>query len=239
MPAVVDAVSPTPVLAAGGISEGRGLAAALILGADGVLLGTRLFATTEALGRAAMKQRIVEASGEVGEQGVAIGRRQGGEMSTAHGAVEKRPHRPEVRHDHAAVWARDGFYGHHREAVPHAEGDLPGLHLRQFAHDRPCLPPWAEAHHQGDSRASALHCRAHSGRWAQDGAGSRDPPATSLRGRGCARLAGGDRGRSSWTACADTTRDPDAGPRGLTDIFTGVGVWPACISTSSRDPTAR
>lgn len=64
LPAVVDAVSPTPVLAAGGISDGRGLAAALILGADGVLLGTRLFATTEALGSAAMKQRIVGASGD-------------------------------------------------------------------------------------------------------------------------------------------------------------------------------
>jgi nitronate monooxygenase len=57
-------VSLTPVLAAGGTSEGRGLAAALILGADGVLLGTRLFATAEALGSAAMKQRIVEASGD-------------------------------------------------------------------------------------------------------------------------------------------------------------------------------
>lgn len=64
LPAVADAVSPTPVLAAGSISDGRGLAAALILGADGVLLGTRLFATTEALGSAAMKQRIVEASGD-------------------------------------------------------------------------------------------------------------------------------------------------------------------------------
>lgn len=39
-------------------------AAALMLGADGVLLGTRLFATTEALGSAAMKQRLVEASGD-------------------------------------------------------------------------------------------------------------------------------------------------------------------------------
>ncbi|MGD9536333.1 MAG: NAD(P)H-dependent flavin oxidoreductase [Alphaproteobacteria bacterium] len=64
LPAVADAVSPTPVLAAGGISDGRGLAAALVLGADGALLGTRLFATIEALGSAAMKQRIVEASGD-------------------------------------------------------------------------------------------------------------------------------------------------------------------------------
>jgi len=64
LPAVVDAVSPTPVLAAGGIADGRGLAAALTLGAQGVLLGTRLFATTEALGGAALKQRLVAATGD-------------------------------------------------------------------------------------------------------------------------------------------------------------------------------
>jgi nitronate monooxygenase len=64
LPAVVDAVAPTPVLAAGGIADGRGLAAALMLGADGVLIGTRLFATTEALGSEAMKRRLVDASGD-------------------------------------------------------------------------------------------------------------------------------------------------------------------------------
>jgi nitronate monooxygenase len=61
---VVDTVAPTPVLAAGGICDGRGLAAALMLGAEGVLVGTRFFATAEALGSAAVKQRIVEASGD-------------------------------------------------------------------------------------------------------------------------------------------------------------------------------
>ncbi|HEX5417191.1 MAG TPA: nitronate monooxygenase, partial [Chloroflexota bacterium] len=47
VPMVVDAVAPVPVLAAGGIADGRGLAAALALGADGVLLGTRFLATKE------------------------------------------------------------------------------------------------------------------------------------------------------------------------------------------------
>lgn len=63
VPAVVDAVAPTPVLAAGGIADGRGLAAALALGADGALIGTRFYASTEAQGRPSAKQRIVAAHG--------------------------------------------------------------------------------------------------------------------------------------------------------------------------------
>ena len=43
VPAVVDAVAPVPVLAAGGIADGRGLAAALMLGAHGVMIGHALF----------------------------------------------------------------------------------------------------------------------------------------------------------------------------------------------------
>jgi NAD(P)H-dependent flavin oxidoreductase YrpB (nitropropane dioxygenase family) len=45
IPAVVDAVSPTPVIAAGGIADGRGLAAALALGAAGAWIGTRFLAS--------------------------------------------------------------------------------------------------------------------------------------------------------------------------------------------------
>ncbi|MBL7259665.1 NAD(P)H-dependent flavin oxidoreductase [Paractinoplanes lichenicola] len=49
VPVVADLVAPIPVLAAGGIADGRGVAAALALGADGVLIGTRFQATAEAL----------------------------------------------------------------------------------------------------------------------------------------------------------------------------------------------
>jgi nitronate monooxygenase len=63
VPTVVDAVAPTPVVAAGGIADGRGLAAALMLGAHGALLGTRFCASVEALGQDRAKQRIVAARG--------------------------------------------------------------------------------------------------------------------------------------------------------------------------------
>ena len=49
VPAVVDIAGSTPVLAAGGIADGRGLAATLMLGAAGAMIGTRFEATNEAL----------------------------------------------------------------------------------------------------------------------------------------------------------------------------------------------
>ena len=64
VPAVVDVARGVPVAAAGGVADGRGLAAALMLGADGVLMGTRFYATTEAAGAAAAKDRIVAATGD-------------------------------------------------------------------------------------------------------------------------------------------------------------------------------
>ena len=64
VPAVADAVAPTPVLAAGGIADGRGLAAALMLGAQGALIGTRFYASVEALGPDGAKQRIAGARGD-------------------------------------------------------------------------------------------------------------------------------------------------------------------------------
>jgi nitronate monooxygenase len=62
VPAVVDAVSPVPVVAAGGISDGRGLAAALTLGAAGVWVGTRFVASEEAGLHPLYKQLLCESA---------------------------------------------------------------------------------------------------------------------------------------------------------------------------------
>jgi enoyl-[acyl-carrier protein] reductase II len=64
IPQVVDAVPQLPVIASGGIADGRGLAAALVLGADGVNIGTRLLASTEARVADDWKQAIVAAESE-------------------------------------------------------------------------------------------------------------------------------------------------------------------------------
>ena len=61
LPTVVAAVSPTPVLAAGGIVNGRGLAAAISLGAEGVVVGTRFVASAECEAHSDYKSRIVRA----------------------------------------------------------------------------------------------------------------------------------------------------------------------------------
>ena len=61
VPQVVDAVSPIPVLAAGGIVDGRGLVAALALGAAGVWCGTAFLGTPEAMSHAENKRQLIAA----------------------------------------------------------------------------------------------------------------------------------------------------------------------------------
>jgi NAD(P)H-dependent flavin oxidoreductase YrpB (nitropropane dioxygenase family) len=63
VPQVVDVVNGVPVLAAGGIADGRGLAAVMMLGAQGALIGTRFLATPEASGRGHSKDVILNALG--------------------------------------------------------------------------------------------------------------------------------------------------------------------------------
>ena len=61
VPEIVDVAGDTPVVAAGGIADGRGVAAAFALGAAGVCLGTRFLASTEMDISGEWKQRIVDA----------------------------------------------------------------------------------------------------------------------------------------------------------------------------------
>jgi enoyl-[acyl-carrier protein] reductase II len=69
VPQIVDAVE-APVLAAGGIADGRGLVAALALGAEGVWMGTRFVASVEAYAHVNYKHKIVE----IDEEGTTITR---------------------------------------------------------------------------------------------------------------------------------------------------------------------
>ena len=64
VPQVVRAVAPLPVVAAGGVATGEGLAAALALGAEGALLGTRFLATPESPIPARWKDAIVASNGD-------------------------------------------------------------------------------------------------------------------------------------------------------------------------------
>lgn len=65
VPAVVARVGDrVPVVAAGGVVDGRGLAAAIVLGASGVLMGTRFVATAESRANEVWKRRLVSGSGE-------------------------------------------------------------------------------------------------------------------------------------------------------------------------------
>jgi nitronate monooxygenase len=72
VPAVVDAAGHVPVLAAGGIADGRGLAAALMLGAAGAVCGTAFFASAESVAQAGLKQGAIAGSGDDTERGSAV-----------------------------------------------------------------------------------------------------------------------------------------------------------------------
>ena len=64
LPQVLDAVGSVPVLAAGGIGDGRGLAASLAMGCVGVWVGTRFLATDEGGALDVNKQRILDSTDE-------------------------------------------------------------------------------------------------------------------------------------------------------------------------------
>mgnify|MGYP002628076817 FL=1 len=64
LPQIVDVAGTTPVLAAGGIADGRGLAAAMTLGAGGAWMGTRFVASAEADVLPAFQEKLIATSGE-------------------------------------------------------------------------------------------------------------------------------------------------------------------------------
>jgi nitronate monooxygenase len=96
VPRVVDAVSPVPVVAAGGIADGRGLAAVLTLGAVGGWVGTRFLAASEAAIHSDYRRRILAA----------------GEADTFYGTLFDRgwpdaPHRT-LRNSTVEAWEQAG-----------------------------------------------------------------------------------------------------------------------------------
>ena len=73
VPAVVDRISPVPVIAAGGIADGRGLAAAMALGAAGAWIGTRFLASAEAAIHPRYRERLLAAKETDTEYGTLFG----------------------------------------------------------------------------------------------------------------------------------------------------------------------
>src|SRR5580698_5502604 len=72
VPVIADLAAPVPVLAAGGIADGRGVAAALALGAAGALIGTRFQVTAEALVDPSVTKAIIDGSGESTERSTVL-----------------------------------------------------------------------------------------------------------------------------------------------------------------------
>ena len=71
VPAVVDAVAPLPVIAAGGIADGRGIVAALALGAQAAWLGTRFVTAHEARAHEVYRRRVLDATADDSVHGLA------------------------------------------------------------------------------------------------------------------------------------------------------------------------
>jgi len=109
---VAKALSGVPILAAGGFVDGAGLVAALALGADGVLLGTRFLATDEAPVEDEYKQAIVDSNGEDTIVTTVADTLTGRDWPGAWARVRRTPfieqwlgREPELRRRRAAAWA--------------------------------------------------------------------------------------------------------------------------------------
>ncbi|WP_405988142.1 NAD(P)H-dependent flavin oxidoreductase [Streptomyces sp. NBC_00986] len=130
VPVVVDLAAPVPVLAAGGIADGRGVAAALALGAAGALIGTRFQATAEALITPATATAIVQGHGEDTERNRVLDIARGSNWPSKYTART-------LGHPFLDAWR-----GRETElaADPHAGRDY---QLALSRGDIPALPIWA------------------------------------------------------------------------------------------------
>jgi nitronate monooxygenase len=124
VPVVADLVAPVPVLAAGGIADGRGLAAALALGAAGSLIGTRFHASAEALAGPAIKKAIIEGGGEDTERSSVLDIARGSRWPARYtGRSLRDPYLDQWRDREAELAASPAARQAYQDGV--ARGDLP------------------------------------------------------------------------------------------------------------------
>lgn len=141
IPAVVDAVAPLPVIAAGGFADGRGLVAALALGASGVWMGTRFAASIESLAHPEFKRRLI-CSGESDTQ----------HLRLFDGGWQDAPHRV-LRNSTVDAWDKagrpdTGMRPHENEVIGRSQQ---GAEIRRYDD----MPPVAGM--SGDWEACALY----------------------------------------------------------------------------------
>ena len=126
VPIVADLAAPVPVLAAGGIADGRGLAAALALGAAGALVGTRFLATAESLADSAAKKAIIDGHGQDTERNRALDIARGSRWPARYpGRTLSHPFLDEWRDREAELAADPAGRQAYQDGV--ARGDLPPL----------------------------------------------------------------------------------------------------------------
>lgn len=154
LPATVDAVD-VPVIASGGMADGRSLVAALALGADAVNMGTRFCATVEAKIHDNVKQKIVE---NTERDTVLVGRTLRNTARVARNAISEQV--AEIQRDPTKTFAdvKDLMAGVRGRANVYADGDLDGGiwssgQSQALIHD---IPTCAELVHNIMAQADAI-----------------------------------------------------------------------------------
>jgi nitronate monooxygenase len=104
VPQVIDAVKPIPVIAAGGIADGRGLAAALALGTIGVWVGTAFVAAKEASAEAVRDGHLTDWERELWEQKMIASNEDGSVVSRAYTGMTLR----QLRNKFQEEWEKQG-----------------------------------------------------------------------------------------------------------------------------------